>query len=145
MHRLKLQTGSNIVEFAFVMPLLVILVFGIMDFSIGLYNKAVITNAVREGARSGIAFSDNVLRRRINEAEIQNLVAAYCNNKLINFGSSTVEPRAVFTPNGYPPNSGDTLTVDFRTPYIYHYVMISRLFPSLDSLSLNATSVMRVE
>jgi Flp pilus assembly protein TadG len=144
MHRLKLQTGSNIVEFAFVMPLLVILVFGIMDFSIGLYNKAVITNAVREGARSGIVFSDNVLRRRLNESEIQNVVATYCSNKLINFGSSTVEPRAVFN-RGYPPSSGDTLTVDFRTPYVYHYVMISRLFPSLDSLSLSATSVMRVE
>ena len=67
MHRLKLQTGSNIVEFAFVMPLLLILVFGIIDFSIGLYDKAVITNAVREGARSGIVFAPT----RLTEPQVE--------------------------------------------------------------------------
>ena len=145
MRRLKLQTGSNIVEFALVMPLLVMLVFGIIDFSIALYDKAVITNAVREGARSGIAFSDNVLRRRLTEPEIEALVAAYCNNKLISFGFSTVKPQAQFSGDS-PPVSGDFLTVNLETPNVYHFLMISRLFPSLDDgLSINATSVMRVE
>ena len=138
MHRLKLQTGSNIVEFAFVMPLLLILVFGIIDFSIGFYDKAIITNAVREGARSGIVFNE----ARLTEPQIEQLVTNYCNNKLITFGGDTATPDATFSA-GYPPQSGDTLTVSVQ--YRYDYVMLSRFFPALSSLQLGATSVMRVE
>lgn len=149
MHRLKLQNGSNIVEFAFVMPLLVILVFGIIDFAIALYDKAVITNAVREGARQGIVFADGQLSQRLTPAQIEAVVEAYCSNHLISFGSSTVDARATFTRNGSaatpPIVSGDTLTVDLNTPYIYRYLMLSKLFPPLGSLSLNAASVMRAE
>ena len=149
MHRLKLQTGSNIVEFAFVMPLLVILVFGIIDFGIALYDKAVITNAVREGARKGIVFADGQIATRLTEDQIADVVEVYCNDKLITFGSSAVNARAVFTREGdpvdYPPLSGDTLTVDLETPYVYHYLILSKLFPPLGDLKLGAASVMRIE
>jgi Flp pilus assembly protein TadG len=149
MHRLKLQTGSNIVEFAFVMPLLVILVFGIIDFGIALYDKAVITNAVREGARNGIVFADGVVRQRLTTTEIEAVVSTYCSTYLISFGSSAVVPRAVFSRDGgvytLPTLSGDTLTVDLSTPYVYHYLILSKLFPPLGDLNLSARSVMRVE
>jgi len=56
MKRLKLQTGANLVEFALVTPLLLMIVFGIADMSLALYDKAVITNASREGARAGMVF-----------------------------------------------------------------------------------------
>ena len=138
MRRLKLQTGSNIVEFAFVMPLLLVLVFGIIDFSIGLYDKAVITNAAREGARTGIVFAT----ARPTEAEIQQVVQNYCSSKLITFGASTPSSTATFN-HGYPPQSGHTLTV--TVDFTYDYVMIARLFPSLGSLPFRAESVMRVE
>jgi Flp pilus assembly protein TadG len=138
MRRLKLQTGSNIVEFAFVLPLLLILVFGIIDFAILLYDKAVITNAVREGARSGIAFAPT----RLTEAQVQQLVTNYCSGKLITFGSVTTGAVADFTPNRASPESGDTLTVSFT--YTYNYVLIGKLV-GLSSVQLGATSVMRVE
>ena len=138
MNRLKLQTGSNIVEFAFVMPLLLILVFGIIDFSIGLYDKAVITNAAREGARSGIVFANT----RLTEAEIRQVVTDYCSSMLITFGGGTPATTATFS-RGYPPESGDSLTV--TVSYRYDYIMVSRLFPSLSSLQMSTTSVMRVE
>ena len=50
----KSERGAVIVEFAMILPLLVILLIGIMDMSMLLYNKAVITNASREGCRVGI-------------------------------------------------------------------------------------------
>ena len=55
MKRWRGQAGSNLVEMALVSPLLLLLVFGIVDFSLALFNKAVITNAAREGARAGMA------------------------------------------------------------------------------------------
>ena len=48
--------GAAAVEFAIVVPLLLLLLFGIIEFSLLLYNKAMLTNASREGARFGIVY-----------------------------------------------------------------------------------------
>lgn len=48
------QKGAAIVEFAVVLPLLLVLLFGIIEFGLIMYNKHIITNASREGARYGI-------------------------------------------------------------------------------------------
>jgi Flp pilus assembly protein TadG len=50
------QNGTSTVEFAMILPFLLIMLFGIMEFGLLLYDKAVITNASREVARSGIAY-----------------------------------------------------------------------------------------
>ena len=51
---MKNQRGASAIEFAIVFPLLVLLLFGIIEFSLILYDKVMITNASREGARAGI-------------------------------------------------------------------------------------------
>jgi Flp pilus assembly protein TadG len=51
---IKNQKGASAVEFAIIAPLLFVLLFGIVEGGLALYNKAVITNACREGARDGI-------------------------------------------------------------------------------------------
>lgn len=45
--------GQSLVEFALTLPLLLILVFGIIDFGNGLRAYIALTNGVREGARYG--------------------------------------------------------------------------------------------
>lgn len=45
--------GQSLVELALVTPILIILVFGIIDFGVGLYSWITLTNAAREGARLG--------------------------------------------------------------------------------------------
>jgi Flp pilus assembly protein TadG len=45
------QNGGAAVEFAIILPLLIALLFGIVEFGLLLYNKQIITNASREGAR----------------------------------------------------------------------------------------------
>jgi len=47
------QRGQSLVEFALTLPLLLILVFGIIDFGNGLRAYIALTNGVREGARYG--------------------------------------------------------------------------------------------
>jgi Flp pilus assembly protein TadG len=51
---LKREDGAAAVEFALVLPILILILFGIIEFGFALYNKEVITNASREGARYGI-------------------------------------------------------------------------------------------
>ena len=50
------EHGGSLVEFAVIAPLLFVILFGIIEFGILIYDKAVITNASREGARAGIVF-----------------------------------------------------------------------------------------
>ena len=54
----KNNKGASAVEFALVLPILIVLLFGIVEFGLLMYNKAVITNASREGARDGHLFAE---------------------------------------------------------------------------------------
>ena len=50
------QKGNALVEFAFVLPLFLFLVFGMITFSLALYDKTILTMATRDGARAGAIF-----------------------------------------------------------------------------------------
>ena len=63
--------GTVVVELAMMLPFLIILLLGIMELSIIVHNKSVITNASREGARYGIAEvggfkSDGDIQQRVD-------------------------------------------------------------------------------
>ena len=52
--RYRHDTGQEVVEFALVLPLLLLMIFGIMEFGIVVFTYDTIANAAREGARYGI-------------------------------------------------------------------------------------------
>ena len=135
MKRLKLQTGANLLEFALVTPLLLVIVFGVADVSLALFDKAVITNASREGARTGMTFRVP----RPDNTEIAAVVTNYCAARLVNFATSA--PVTSVSRTGQ--NSGDRLTV--TVTYRYNYAVLSRLIPGLGALDLVATTVVRME
>ena len=87
-------------EFALVLPLLLALLVGTLDMGLMLYDKAVITNASREGARAGI-----VLRNpKPSVAEITSVVQQYAQANLINLVSATTPQVTVLqsSPASYP-------------------------------------------
>ena len=135
MKRLRLQTGANLLEFALVTPLLLVIVFGVADVSLAIFDKAVITNASREGARAGMTFRVP----RLTDPEIATVVGNYCAARLVNFGASAPSTSVVRTGQ----SSGDTLTV--TVTYTYNYAVLSRLIPGLGALNLSATTVVRME
>jgi len=51
------ESGASAVEFALVLPVLMMILFGIIEFGIALYQQSILTNASREGARLGIVQS----------------------------------------------------------------------------------------
>jgi hypothetical protein len=52
------STGQALVEFAFVLPVLLLLMVAIVDFGIIFYTQMTVTNAAWEGARAGATIVD---------------------------------------------------------------------------------------
>jgi Flp pilus assembly protein TadG len=52
--RIRSEAGAELVEFALVLPLLLLVFGGIVDFGLLLQRQQVVTNAAREGARLAI-------------------------------------------------------------------------------------------
>jgi len=135
------ERGASTVEFAVVLPLLLLLVFGIIEFGVFLYDKAVITNASREGARYGILYRPD---RSNLGSEINTVVQNYTQNNLITFGAAAVA-TADF-PNGSPAAMvrGDLLMV--RVQYPYGFLFVPAFISDLaGSVTLEAATTMRVE
>ncbi len=140
LRRTKDETGGSLVEFAIISPLLFLLLFGIIEFGFLLFDKAVLTNASREGARAGIVFSDP---RPIPD-DIIKAVNDYCSDYLISF-SETAAPIVTVTPG---EDSGDLLTVNVTYPYQFLvFAGLSELFgDGIDgTINLTAETVMRLE
>ena len=127
------ESGTALIEFAIVLPLLIIILFGTIEFGLLMFNKQVITNASREGARYGIVARDP----RHSEAEIAAVVEKYCAGQLITFGTENepVNSTATF---------GQDLTV--TATYDYDFLLIPGFVPGLpDTITLSAQTSMRYE
>ena len=141
--RNKNQDGATAVELAIVLPLLVLLIFAIIELSLLLYNKAIITNAAREGARYGVVWAphdDNGPSYRVTATEIRTHTIQWLGNNLISFESSDArvipenDPSAVCTGTGL----GKQVTV--RVEYDYTF-----LFVPLQMITLSSEASMACE
>ncbi len=108
------QKGLAMVEAAIILPLFLVLMFGIMEFGIVLYDKAVITNASREAARSGIALKSP----KLTTDDIEQVATDYCSANLINFDADNLD---VDVNQSAPPNFGTPLTV--IVTYDYDFIL----------------------
>ena len=56
------EQGASAVEFALILPILMLLIGGVVDYGRYFFTEIQLTNAAREGARAGIVLGDPVLR-----------------------------------------------------------------------------------
>jgi len=126
---IKSQRGAAVVEFALVLPLLLMILVGIVEFGLLFYNKQVLTNASREGARAGIA----------RVTDIQGIVVDYCQDRLISFDTE-VSPDVTVT--GAMGAYGEDLAVDVSYDYSF---LVPGLFSVGPILQLTARTVMKME
>ncbi len=140
------RRGAELVEMALVLPLLLVLVFGMVDFGFLIYDKAIVTYAAREGARAGVVFAPDpgVLPgvQRPTTAQIKQVVLDRCSTWLISFGSHVVNTDDI-TVTGAQGASGTELTVTLTFPH--QFVIIDHLIPALGNITLRSTSRMRIE
>lgn len=135
--KLSSYRGASAVEFAIILPILILLVFGIVEFSLALYDKAMITNASREGARAGIVSQIP----RVTDTEIKNIVDKYCKDNLITFGEKN-DPITAITRTGF--SFGDDLTVTVM--YNYSFLVLPKFVTDFTGLiNLSGTTVMKIE
>ena len=141
------RKGATMVEFAIVLPLLLMVLFAIVEFSIALYDKAVITNASREGARAGIVSQSP----RVDDAVIKQVVRNYAASYLVTFGTDTLGDEDInITPagsrNGMPFGTNLSVTVVYRYDFlVFSKVVNFFLGGTFSPLALTATTVMKLE
>lgn len=136
---MKNQKGVAVVELAIVLPLLLLLAFGIIEGSLLLYNKQVITNASREGARAGIAKIYGGVPV-VDTAKVQEIVESYCLNRLVTFGTPNAPQVDLPSPDNL---GGDYPTyVRVRVTYDYNFLVFS-LFGHGPSIQIVAKTVMQ--
>ena len=82
------QKGAQAVEFALVLPFVILIMFAVLDFGILVYDKAIITNASREAARTGTILTA-VTWDATHIAGIKNVACKYAKDSLITVSSGT--------------------------------------------------------
>ncbi len=137
--KLKREDGAVAVEFALILPILIVLVFGIIEFGLALYNKEVIANASREGARYGIVIGPP----RPLEDDIKGVVRSY----LTNFGwdASAADISVINDTTGGTQCSafGEDLKVVLN--YDYKFSVLPNFAPISKDITLSATTEMKCE
>ncbi|MDF9406928.1 pilus assembly protein [Pelotomaculum isophthalicicum JI] len=123
------KRGQALVELALVLPLLIILLMGTMEFGRIFHSYLLITNASREGARAGITSqTDSEIITKVKD------VAATLN---LTDAQITITPNQSARTRGVPLTVKVDYSVNLITPVLD--TIIPNPFP------LSATTVMRME
>ncbi|PMR70187.1 TadE/TadG family type IV pilus assembly protein [Halomonas heilongjiangensis] len=140
---LRRQQGSETVEFAISATLLFILLFGIIEFSVALFDKATLTNASREGARTGILFKQSPRDLVAEDAAIEQAIRDYAEQYLISLGGpAEMDISITRSDPNMLPGSDVVVTVD----YPYQFLVLPGFIGTLGGiLELSATTTMRAE
>ncbi len=130
------ERGATLVEFGLLAPLLVTVLFGLVEFGLAMYTKGLLANAVREGARFGVVLSNP----RKSQAEIEGKVREY----LAKSGFAEAATVDVTFPDWPAGKSREPLSV--RVEYSYSFQVLPRLVQDLvGPLNLTVESVMLME
>ncbi len=124
--RLRGERGASAVEFALVLPLLVLLVLGIVEFGRGFQVSGTLSAAAREGVRVMALQNNPAAARAAVRSAASSLDPAITNAQI------------TITPATCPPGAGTTtvrLTIDYDLP------LMTGLFGA--TFDLSGTGVMR--
>jgi Flp pilus assembly protein TadG len=132
----RFEAGTSIVEATIVLPLMLILTFGILEFGISFTRWNSLTNAVREGAREGVVFRVPCASGAVTSL-VETTVADFAD-------SSGIDPANIITTvTGACGGTGTQLIVTSTVPY--NYVAVAALAGLAPSTNLSARTVMRNE
>ncbi|MFA7403997.1 MAG: TadE/TadG family type IV pilus assembly protein [Pelobacteraceae bacterium] len=126
------ERGQALVEFALILPFLLLLLFGVIEFGRALFQKNMTVNAARSGARAGAVSPAASYTSNINDA----VYAVFAQTTL---GSSIV------TAPQTAPNSGSGVPVTVTVTTKFKTVVPKLLIPLENYTSITASATMRYE
>jgi Flp pilus assembly protein TadG len=134
------ESGASMVEFAIILPLFIVLIFGIIEFGLLFYNQGIITHAAREGARAGIVYDAN---SRISVSEIEAEVNNYILDNLVSFSPSTPD---IDINNACPVETSSGQELIVNVSYDYSFLVLPNFIASLaGGINLESEAVMICE
>jgi len=128
-NKLRSERGQALVEMALVLPVLVLLIFGIIEFGRVFNAYLIITNAAREGARAGIVGATDLKILQTVEGSATTL--------------DTLQLTVTITPSSAYRVRGSSLTVDVDYPVTLYAPVISNIIGN--PYVVHGSSTMRVE
>ncbi len=124
-------------EMVIVLPLLLLLLFGLAEFGLAFGRWLVVNNAAREGAREAIVYRKDCVVTDV-EADTEAAVQAYAAQL-----GMTIQPSQI-TVTGVCGGGGSDSTVAVSVPFDFQ--VLQAIAPSLGpGLNLESSSVMRNE
>lgn len=126
----KDKRGIAAVEFALVLPVLLLLIFGIIEMGSAWYYRQMMVNASREGARLGALSSTTGTSD----------VTSHVSNILTEAG---FPGSFSVSASGVGGSTGTLVTVQVDSDY--EFPVLSALIPAIGSVTLQAVTVMRHE
>lgn len=129
------ERGVAAAEFALLLPVLLTILFGIIEFGMIMYSREIVTNAAREGARAGIV--QGPPKRTVGE------ISSIAQNYLTSTG---VNPANVtFTVTGAGLVNPNSLTVQATYPYNFLIPYLPMVVGIPNPLTIQTQVVMRHE
>lgn len=129
------ERGAVAAEFALLLPVLLTILFAIIEFGMMMYGRELVTNATREGARAGITQGPPKMTA--------GAITTISNNYLLNTG---VNPANVtFAAVGAGGANPATLTVTAQYRYFFLIPWIPAVVGIPNPLIINTQTVMRHE
>lgn len=146
---LSATSGQALVEFALVVPILLILVLGVIDFGRAWHAYQVITDAAREGARLAVV----ARTPSATPADVDGAVRDALSRRNLPSGSGTtavtvglVQPAPPAAPLVWPGEPGNQVTVQVNQDFNFLFVgPLLRWATDRQTITLSTTSVMRKE
>lgn len=139
LNRLRSERGAELVEFALVFPLLLLVTLGIVDFGLMFQRYEVLTNAAREGARVSVlpGYGSADVIARVN----QYLQATSLSSATVNTSVGAVQT----IPAGPSCIRVVPVTVSYTHQWTFLGGIMSYFGATFTSKTLTATSSMRSE
>jgi len=125
------ERGAAAAEFALLLPVLLTILFGIIEFGMIMYGREVVTNASREGARAGIV-------QRVPPLT-PGEITAVATNYLTGTGINTADVVIAVPASGGVTGTPVTVTATYSYPWLIPYIPTMLGLPAPLPIAMSTT------
>ena len=136
------ERAQSLVEFSLVLPVLLILGFGVIDFGMGLHSWMTVTNATREGARIAAVHAASSGSIDCNPLPS----AGTIERKICDTGANLdADDMTITVTNADPGGTQSGQPVTVQVSYEYDLITPFAALVQIPSLTMTSTVIMRLE